>query len=184
MEGQQMPDPKIVAQYMLRYMKEDENLIKFQLDQKKELNDFKDTLLGVSYDKEGRPKIINEDMAFVNEAGANTIVGIIKPDSSKIVSLSNFRFDIIDNMALEDLNEFTYFLVRHKQELGFRSLQTISMVLGRMNKMNYATMMKAKEGFEARGIRDQFTHVESDEKVTQLEKPNRFFGGLLNKGAN
>ena len=177
-------DPRIIAKYIMQYQAAEDNLVKFQLETKTELDNFKNELLGLEYNETDNKWLPSQYKdRLVNEKGAYAIIGLIRPDVSKIVSLSDFNDQEIDNMSLEDLNEFTYFLVRHKDEYGFKSLQTISVILGRLNKINYSTMKKAREAGERDTLRKQFTHVESEEKVTNIQKQpqGKLFGGLLDR---
>ena len=177
-------DPRIIAKYIMQYQAQEDNLVKYQLETKSELENFKNELLGLEFDEEqNKWQPCEYKDKLVNSKGAHAIVGLIRPDVSKIVSLSDFGDDEINNMGLEDLNEFTYYLIRHKDDYEFKSLQTISVILGRVNKINYATMKKARGAGERDTLRKQFTHVESEEKSTVIQKQpqTKLFGGLFDK---
>lgn len=175
-------DPRIIAKYLMQLQAFEDNMVKYQIETKNELENFKNELLGYDYNSETRKWEQNQEKdKLVNSKGANAIIGLIKPDISKIVSLSDFDTEEIDRMGLEDLNEFSYFLVRHKDDYEFKSLQTISVILGRLNKINYSTMKKAKNAGERDTLRKQFTHVESEQKNTVIQKQpaNKLFGSVL-----
>lgn len=174
-------DPRIFQKYM-EYREEESNIIRFQLETREQLEAFKYDLLGFEYNETEKRYMKSETRdALCNEKGANAIVGLLKPDVSKIVSLSNLGDEEIDRMGLEDLNEFTYYLVRHKDEYEFKSLQAISVILGRINKLNYSTMKKAREAGERDTIRKNYTISQSDSKVIQEQPKGSIFnmGGLI-----
>jgi hypothetical protein len=165
------PDPRLVARYMLQYMKEDENLIKYQLESKKELDILKNDLLGLEYSKEHSKYVRspNKD-ALLNEKGADTILTFLRMRISRVVSLSDLDDEEIYKRSLYFLNDLTFLLVRHMEEYDVKSLQIVQSILGLCDDVFFSTLKKARNAGERDSLRKNFSFVESSESVTQTQK--------------
>lgn len=177
-------DEKLIARYIMQYQKDDENLVRYQLDTNKDIEKFKYDLLGFKFDK-SQGKWVKDDkkMAICNEKGANAIASFLDMHINRIVSLSDFQDDEeIMKTSFYDIKSFVYFLVFHMEEFEFVSYPAISMVLSTIDKINVSTMKKAREAGERDSLRKTFVHNESTETVYNPNQPKpqgKWFGGLF-----
>ena len=177
-------DEKLIAKYILQYQKEEENLIRYQLDTQKDIEKFKNDLLGLSWDKkEGKYVRDMNKMQTCNEKGANAITTFLNVHINRIVSLSNYEDDDeIMKESFYDIKAFAYFLAFHKAEFDFDSYSSISITLSTIDKIITATMKKAWQAGERDSLRKTFVHNESTETVYNQQQPkpqNRVFGNLF-----
>lgn len=175
-------DEQLIARYILQYQKEDENLIRYQLDTQKDLEKFKNDLLGFSYDRTTQ-KYVKDDtkMAICNQKGANAIVSFLNMHINRIVSLSDFADDeTIMKISFYDIKSFIFFLVTHKEDFEFVSYPAISMVLSTIDKINVSTMNKAREAGERDSLRKTYVHSENiNQDSSPPPKQSKWFGGLF-----
>lgn len=177
-------DEKLIARYIMQFQREDDNLVRYQLDTNKDIEKFKYDLLGFKFDAKERKWIKDPNkMAICNERGANAIASFLDMHINRIVSLSDFQDDEeIMTASFYDIKNFVYFLVFHKDEFEFASYPSISMVLSTIDKINVATMKKAREAGERDSLRKTFVHNESTETVYNPNQPKpqgKWFGGLF-----
>lgn len=174
-------DPRIVAKYVTQYMAQQENFMKYQLDSSDELKDLYNDLLGLEYIPEQNKFVkVPYKEQLISQKGANTILVFLRPRISKITSLSNLDDEDIRKRCHNYMDALTYMLVRHMDEYKVKSLQVVKNIIELCDDVFYVTMMKAYEAGERDTLRKQFTHVESDERVTRNESSgNKFFADPL-----
>ena len=179
-------DPRVIAKYVMQYQKEGDDILHYQLDTEKELETLKHEFLGETFDEKSNEWVVDKrKMRICNERGANAIIGFLKPTISRIVSLSNFkRDDDIDNYSYYDITTWIKYLTQHKADFELESFADISIICSTIDKLNVSTMKKAVLGWEGDGLRKSFTHVESNERVMQVDNKPSLFGGLLSKKNN
>lgn len=185
--GDNQLDAQTVAKYILQYQKEDENLIRYQLDTQKDIEKFKYDLLGFSFNKAtGKWEKDPNKLAICNEQGANAIMSYLNMHINRIVSLSDYQDDDeINKNSFYDIKSFLYFLVFNKDKFGFMDYPSISITLTTIDKINVATMKKARVAGERDSLRKTFVHNESTETLYQPPQPKpagKFFGGLFGGG--
>lgn len=182
MMGNETVDEKLIARYILQYQKEDENLVKYQLDTQKDIEKFKNDLLGFTFNPQSRKyeKDPNK-LAICNEKGANAIASFLNMHINRIVSLSDYEDDDeINKISFADIKSFIFFLAMHKDDFEFASYPSISLTLDTIDKINVSTMKKARGAGERDSLRKTFVHNESNETVNaQPASGNRLFGNIF-----
>lgn len=165
------PDPRLVARYILEFQKNQDNFMRFQIDPTEEIEELKRDLLGLKYDEETGEYVADPNKeALLNEKGANTILTFLRMRISKVSSLSDLDDAEIDNRCLHFANDLTYLVVRHKNEYDVKSLQVVANIIGLCDDVFFTTLKKARNAGERDSLRKQYTHVESTESVTQMQK--------------
>ena len=183
MMGSETVDEKLIARYILQYQKEDENLVRYQLDTQKDIEKFKNDLLGFTFNPQTRKyeRDYNK-MAICNEKGANAIASFLNMHINRIVSLSDFEDDDeIMRISFDDIKKMIFFLSMHKDDFEFASYPSISLTLNTIDKINVSTMKKARGAGERDSLRKSFVHSESTETVNQNQpkQGGKLFGNLF-----
>lgn len=174
-------DPRIVAKYVLQYQNFEDNIVKFQLETKKDLEDFKNSLQGLEYSPRTQSWVLSDNMmAIINTKGANALNSFLNMHINRMVSLSNYENDEhIEKYSFYDIKYFIYFLTKHKEDFGFVSYPALSLTISTIDKINTSTMLKAWKAGERDTIRKSFTLSESQQTLTQKNQSSGFFGNLF-----
>lgn len=173
-------DSKVLQMMQQRLSAMQDNLVKFQLDAAPELEEFKRSLLGYEINEDGdwqqmRAPVMNSDII-------NHLFTFLSPQISKIATLSNIDDDSIRQRSLDFMNAVSFFLFKQMFEHNIIDFNGCNMIIETCDNLFNFTANKAHEGWEGDSIRKQFTHVESQERITEQRPQNKLpfpipFGG-------
>ena len=162
----------------ITYSKPD-NMVKFQLENQAEFDQFYFDLLGYSYDEEKEVYIKdNNKFPLCNEKGANTIISRLRIECSKFIIMSNYNIQDIHIIVENSVTTFLYFLVDHQLEFGFNDDTSIMSVIDAIDNLLFATYLKAIDGNYMNSLNKQISLTEIKETKPE-EKKQGFIGKLL-----
>lgn len=168
----QLIDPRVA--YSMQGGRQDESLIRFQLDASEELEILKANLLGLSWSEDKADYVSDSTKEpMINKKGANILISFLQPRVSKIFSLSNHEQQDIDARCLQFINDLTFLLGKHMREWEIKSFAVADNIIDLCDDIFRATALKSREGWEGNGIRQQHTVHEGREIITETRPENR-----------
>ena len=95
---------------------QNEGFVKYQLDNRDEMEELKADLLGMEWDEEQNKYVPSDSKeALMNSKGANAVITFLKEKSSKNVSLSKHDIDDIRKRCQVFLIDLSFLLSRKKR---------------------------------------------------------------------
>ena len=179
-------DPAL-AQELQYLRKRMDDLMRFQLDARSELIEYKMQLLGQKYNAEtGEIESDPNKIQFMNERGANAIVSEISPRAGKIGVGSNISEEEINKRCLNNSIGLAFFLLENESNFEIPSNTAKTVILNQIDDMQLLSMKKSKDGWLADALNKNISYIESREHVqnTQQDKKILFNPFNRNQGGN
>lgn len=164
------------ANMMYPQQTDSNNMVQFQLDASKELEDFRANLLGLEWNDDAQDFVPSDKKEqMINDKGCNVVMSFITPRTSKIFSLSNTNDADIDRRNQQNIEELLISLVRHKDEFNIKSWSILSNIVLMADDIMHSTALKSVSGWEGDGIRKQQSFVEQKQVIRDERKPSGIF---------